>query len=133
METAATERASALQTAGAIPLALVTWMIVSVLATVIWYFMNVFFTVIRPEIIGFIANAIGGFIGVIAAKALTDHWLPRAARKPVAIAFFGFCAFLLFLEWGYLPNPSHPVIVTAGVVSSTWAAYQAFWLGVDLS
>lgn len=133
METAASQRASVLQTIGAIPLAVVVWMVVSVVATAVWYFLNVFFTVVRPEIIGFFANAIGGFMGVVAARALTDHWLPKAALKPVAVAFFGVCAAMLFIEWGLLRNPGHPVIVSAGVISTIWAAYQAFWLGVDLS
>lgn len=120
---------SALQTVGAIPLALVTWAAVSAVATALWFLLTNFMTVLRPEIVGFAANVAGSVVGVVAAKALSDRWLPLHSGKPVAVAIIVVCILILCLEWLVLPNPEHPVMVSAAALTSIYVGFLLFWKG----
>lgn len=125
------EQKSAFQTVGAIPLVLVTWGIVSAVVTAIWFLLTNFMTVLRPEIIGIAANVGGSVVGVLAAKALADKWLPSHSGKPVAVALIAFCVLMLFLEWLVLPNPDHPVQVSAAAVTTIYMGFLVFWQGEE--
>lgn len=125
-------RISVLHTLGAIPVALLIWVLASTLATVLWFLLNSFLTVIRPEIIGFFSNILGALVGIMAAKAAVEAWLPRYSGKAVAVAIISLSLIIIATQWFLLPDPNAPVQVTAGAVTSVIVAYQSFWLGREL-
>ena len=123
----AVSKSSTLCTLGAIPLTLIVWSIVSTLASVASFMLDNAVTLIRPGVNGFFANIFGAVVGVAAAKAAADHWLPGYSGKIVAIFFFAACAAALFGEWFVLADPGHPIQVTAAGVTSVRMAYHGFW------
>jgi hypothetical protein len=128
METTA-QRASTLNTIGAIVLALVTWIIVDAIATMILVAFDLLTTVLRPQIIGLINNILGAVFGVFAAGFAVEKWVRRYSGRAVAIAFFVVCALIVLAEWFILQDPAHPFMVTAGGVTTVIVAYQLFWRG----
>jgi hypothetical protein len=123
----ASRSASALQTIGAVPLVLVIWSIVSTLASAIWFFMNNVLTLIRPEVLGFFSNIIGGIFGVVAAGFATEKWLPCSSGKAVAVAFYLLGVTIIATEWLFLRSVGHPIVVSAGAVATIWTAHHVFW------
>lgn len=123
----AVQKSSALHTAAAIFAALVVWVVVDMVATMILVSLDLITTIVRPQIIGFIDNIVGAAAAVAAAGVAVDHWVPRYSRKAVALAFFIASAITLSAEWLLLSDPAHPYMVTAGLVTTVLVAYETFW------
>lgn len=125
-------RRSAVHTVVAIPLGLVTFVVVGGLVTFLFYLFYNLMTVIRPGIIQFIGSVVGGVVGVGAAKALCEKWLPRYDGKPFFVVFVTLAALSVVLEWTVVPDPAHPVSNTAQMLAAVYAAFQLFWKNIDL-
>lgn len=116
-----------LKTVAACILAPLTAAVAAAVAGVLWYLMNAAFTVIRPEIIGFIAASIGALVGMYAARAACDKllsgYLPQAVFLVFAIivAFSVYMyVFLLPFAWGNLASYAQVAIIGC-------MAYILFW------
>src|SRR4051794_1884758 len=88
---------SVLHTLGAIPLALVTYILVSAIVTFLWFLFHNLLTVIRPTVLLFMAECTGAFVGIGAAKSLCEKWLPRASGKAVFVVFAVLCTGAIIL------------------------------------
>jgi Na+/melibiose symporter-like transporter len=132
MATSAKPETNALHTVAAIPLALVTFALCSTVASVAWFAVNYFLSDFRPVVLGFISSVMGALVGIYAARALCDRWLPRHNGKVVFGAFVVCGGAALVLEWTVLPNPAHPVIATASWFAVLWMGFAYFWSGERL-
>lgn len=128
MEVVQTSKGSlALQTAVAMVLALVVYLVVATVAAVLIFRVQSFMTVIRPEIIQFFAAIIGSVIGITAAKAACDTVLRGYSRKAVFVMFAILTVAALAMELFLVPMQINQINSLGQLVAGTISAYLYFW------
>jgi hypothetical protein len=88
---------------------------------------HVVLTVIRPEIIGFIAACLGGCLGVAAARGACDAVLKRYAPRVVFVELLVLCLVGLVIELTTLPMEWGRAAPIAQLVAVIVTAHGVFW------
>ena len=118
------------RTAGAMVLALLTWLSVALSIGFLLSLWNRLTTTVRPEIIDFFVAIIATIVGMVAARAACDKVLKVYARRPIFVLFIFFASLSVvgmtteFLSLGKLQNP---ITVSAHLIAMTVAAWVIFW------
>jgi hypothetical protein len=117
----------ALQSAVAMVLALVVYVVIASLASMAIYFVQSFMTVIRPGLIQFMAIIAGSFVGMMAAKSACDAVLKGYSSRAVFIMFVVLIAAMVIVEVGFVPMNMNQINSGAQLIASWIAAYSFFW------
>lgn len=120
-----------MQTIVAAILALVVYFIVSTLAAMAIYYLQVLFTIIRPGILMFMAVVIGSFVGMNAARWSCDAILRDYSGRAVFVFFALLAVVLAFGEVMFVPRSWNQLNSAGQLVSALVASYWLFWRGDD--
>lgn len=119
--------ALALQTAVAMVLALVVYVIASILTSTAMFFFERLMSDIRPEIIAFSTVITGSVIGVYAARSACDMTLRSYSARAVAIWFEGLAVAALVFEFAFVPLAWTQINSFAQIAAVAVSAIVMFW------
>ena len=117
-----------LRTIGACILAPIATLIGAALAGGLWFLLNFAFTVIRPEVLGFIAAIIGGVAGMYAARFACDSWLKGYIPQAVFFVYAIFLSIMLYLYLFVIPFEWNKLASYAQLIVIGFLSYRFFWV-----
>ena len=115
------------QTACAMIVAVVAWLVVAVVVGFLLSLWNKLTTITRPEIIDFFSAVIAAAVGMAAARAACDKVFDSYARRAIFVLFAGLSILMVVVELALLAEPNAPITVTAQGIVIIIAAYVLFW------
>lgn len=121
------------QTALAVIVAPVIWMVVTLIVAFLLSFWNRLMTVVRPEIIDFFAVIVATIVGMVAARAACDKFFKHYSRRPIFVIFvlFGLLSLVgVITEFASASEPefARPITAVVATIAMVIAAYSKFWL-----
>lgn len=121
-----------LKTIAACIIAPVTAVVCAVIVGMIWFWMNSLVTVIRVEIIGFVASIIGAVAGMYAARGICDKFLDGYIPQAVFLVFLAIFLFLAYIYIFFYPFEWDRAGSYAQVAVMGFFSYVLFWKGDPL-
>lgn len=118
-------------TIGALPLAIVCYLIVSALAEFVWLLLNGRDSWLPAVVPYTLAAIIGAITGMSLAKAACKAWLPEFSRQTIFFAFAGILLAAAAFVAIYLPFETKRIAFYAAVAASGWTAWMVFWKDED--